>query len=173
MALRCNFSLLSSGHRRVIVGGFVSIYRSLDIASPRLARPMIRLRRIPVVLSLVAYLFATTVVHALHDHSTAGHCSLECLGPAPSHAECNSAESGGCADRCEVANPRCQGAPSRSDNGEHFCFACRFLAAKSIVAVAVTIIERTEALHQVAPRQRILAPVLRPALVCTRGPPCA
>jgi hypothetical protein len=130
-------------------------------------RTMIEPKRISVVLSLAAYLLATTAVHALHDHSATENCRSEpqaCAGAGSTSADCDSDESPGCLGHHD--------SPSHSDC-EDSCFACRFLAAKSIAAVAVEIVQRSEVLQQVAPPQGISVPVVRPYLPFSRGPPCA
>jgi hypothetical protein len=138
-------------------------------------------KRVSVVSSLVAYLLATTFVHALHDHSTGGHCCGEshaCAALGATHAECDPADSEGChrpgGDSANASHGSAHhDAPSRPDDRESSCFACRFLAAKSIAPVAVAVVEWNEALHQAEPRQHIFAPVVRPELPFSRGPPRA
>src|SRR5271167_4363285 len=99
---------------------------------------MIDRKRISVAFSLAAYLLATTVVHALHDHSATGDCHSE--SQACAGASCDPAE--------HHDSPSHSGAPSHSGDCEDSCFACRFLAVKSIAAVAVEVAEQTEILQQ-------------------------
>src|SRR5579872_4193977 len=133
------------------------------------------LRRISVVLSLVAYLFATTAISALHNHSAGDPC---CSGLDATFAACDPDDACGrhahdC-DSAHAANGSAQhGFPARSHDHERTCFACRFLAAKAIVSVAVAVDERTEVLRQVEPRQHVFASAVRPELPFSRGPPCA
>jgi hypothetical protein len=142
---------------------------------------MIDSKRISVAFSLATYLLATTVVHALHDHSATGNCRSEsqaCLGPGSTCPGCDPAEFDAChGQQCDAANAGHRSAhhdsPSHSDNCEDSCFACRFLAAKSIAADDVEVVQRTEVLRQVVPRPCISAPVVRPDLPFSRGPPCA
>jgi hypothetical protein len=124
-------------------------------------------RRFSVVFSLAAYLLATSAVHALHDHSATGNCRSEsqaCAGLGSTSAGCDADESPGCHAPHD--------SPSHSDC-EDSCFACRFLAAKSIAAVAVELVQRTEVLQQVVPPQGVSVPAVRPYLPFSRGPPCA
>src|SRR5580704_4058897 len=133
-------------------------------------------KRISVVSSLAAYLLATTVVHALHDHSACDHCCpvAQTFSGTSDHGACD-------CDRCHCDCCHCdasddhsahQGLPSRSADCDH-CFACRFLAVKSISPVAVVIVERSEPVRQLEPPQFVFAPVFRPDLPLSRGPPCA
>jgi hypothetical protein len=117
---------------------------------------MICSKRTSVVFSLVVYVLATSGIHAMHDHSALEHCCVQCKACAGPHAG--------------MAHQRL---PSRSTDRKHSCLACEYLAAKAIAAAAVTVVEQNEALYQVEPRQHILAPVIRPALPLSRGPPCA
>jgi hypothetical protein len=128
-------------------------------------------KRISVVSSLAAYLLATTAVHALHDHSVRDHCCAE------TQAFWGSANRDSCdCDHCHshAANDHSAHGrlPSRSPDCEH-CFACRFLAVKSISPVAFAIVEQSEAVRQIEPREYLSAPVFRPDLPLSRGPPCA
>jgi hypothetical protein len=136
---------------------------------------MCSLRRNSVVLSLVAYLFATTAIDALHNHSAGDPC---CSGLDATCAACDSDHSSGRhAHDGDLANAAKgtahHGFPAPSHDRERNCFACRFLAAKAIVAVAVVVVERTEILHQVEPPQHVFVAVIRPELPFSRGPPCA
>jgi hypothetical protein len=133
---------------------------------------MCSLRRNSAVLSLVAYLFATTAIDALHNHAAGDAC---CSGFDAACAACDLDHScGPHAHDCDSAQgSRHDGFPARSHDHERNCFACRFLAAKAIVAVAVVVVERTEVLHQVEQQQPLFAPTIRPDLPFSRGPPCA
>ncbi len=129
------------------------------------------LKRISVVSSLAAYLLATTVVHALHDHSPCDHCctGAQTFGQSTNQGSCD-------ADRChcDASDDHLahHGIPSHSADCEH-CFACRFLAVKSISPVAFAIVEQSEAVWQIEPPLYLFAPVLRADLPLSRGPPCA
>src|ERR1700685_3455339 len=99
-------------------------------------------KRISVASSLAAYLLATTAVHALHDHSPCDHCcaGAQTFWRSTQHGSCDS-------DRCHcdasddhVAH---HGNPSHPADCDH-CFACRYLAVKSISPVAVAIVEPSE-----------------------------
>jgi hypothetical protein len=124
---------------------------------------MVSGKRVWIVASLIAYLLATSFVHALHDHSAAGHCcdETQAVSWQATRAECDAKESAH------------RGVPTHADDHESSCFACRFLAAKAIVPVAVVVVERIEVLHQVEPQQHLFAPAIRPELPFSRGPPCA
>jgi hypothetical protein len=129
---------------------------------------MTRSKRILVALSLASYLLATTAIHALHDHSAAGHCchnELSC-NDAASHTE-----HGDCADAYDESARHERHSPPT--NCEDSCFACRFLAAKSLPAAVVLPVERLEAVCQL----EVLPPAIAPftQLECTlcRGPPGA
>jgi hypothetical protein len=128
-------------------------------------------KRISVVSSLAAYLLATTAVHALHDHSDRDHCSAEAppfLGSANRNAcECDHGHSHAASDH--AAHNRL---PSPFPDCDH-CFACRFLAVKAISAVGFAIVEQSEAVRQIEPREYLSAPVFRPDLPLSRGPPSA
>ena len=114
---------------------------------------MIEAKRISVAFSLAAYLLATTAVHALHDHSAAGHCchnELSCDdGAFPT-------EHGDCADACDES-ARHDGHSSPT-NCEDSCFACRFLAAKAMPAAVVLPVDRLETVCQL----EVLPPALAP-----------
>jgi hypothetical protein len=130
---------------------------------------MCSLRRNSAVLSLVAYLFATTAIDALHNHACCSDtacaaCELDHAGGQHVH-DCDSAHAANGSSH--------SGLPARSHDHERNCFACRFLAAKAIVAVAVVVVERTEVLHQVEQQQPLFTPTIRPDLPFSRGPPCA
>lgn len=142
---------------------------------------MVDSKRISVAFSLAAYLLATTVVHALHDHSATRNCRSEsqawlapgstCLGGDLAEFDGSHGHRG---DAANAGHPSAHhNSPSHSDDCEDSCFACRFLAVKSIAAVAVEVVQRTEVLRQVAPGPCISAPVVRPDLPFSRGPPCA
>jgi hypothetical protein len=124
-------------------------------------------KRIAVVLSLASYLLATTAIHALHDHSAAAHaCHTErgCDVGAfdQDHADCATCD--GSAHHNGHSSPT---------NCEDSCFACRFLAAKSIAAAVVLPVERFETVCQFAPLPRTLAPFAPVDCSLCRGPPVA
>jgi hypothetical protein len=141
---------------------------------------MVALKRISVALSLALYLVATTAVHALHNHSTSECC-------------CHGEHGLGCAEDGESGQGRhchgdpchcCHGAsvpkgsaheapPAHSRDCEDSCFACRFLAAKSIATVAVAIVERSEVFCPLDPPQPVFTPLAQPDLPLSRGPPVA
>jgi hypothetical protein len=138
---------------------------------------MVALKRISVALSLALYLVATTAVHALHNHATSECCchgahGLGCAedgesDPCP-HEPCHH---GHCHDRlCDSTQ---EAPPAHSGDCEDSCFACRFLAAKSIAAVAVAIVERSEVFCPVDPPQPVFTPLAQPDLPLSRGPPVA
>jgi len=131
---------------------------------------MVALKRISVVLSLALYLVATTAVHALHNHSTSECCCHGVHG-------LGCAEDGEADDRHDCASPlkgsTHEAAPFHSGDCEDSCFACRFLAAKSIASVAVAIVERSEAICPLDPPQPVFTPLARPDLPLSRGPPAA
>ncbi len=128
---------------------------------------MIRLRRIPVVFSIVGYLLATTAVHALHDHSGHGHHSLECSGAAPH-------EPGG------VSNPRSPDGegehphhhPSGPTSCDESCFACRLLAVKCVAAATIVVVPSIAVACPIAQPARSFFPFRRPSQPVSRGPPC-
>jgi hypothetical protein len=122
---------------------------------------MINPKRISVVFSLAAYLLATTVVHALHDHSAT--CNRHSESPACAGPGCDPAGFGS----------EHHDSPSHSGDCEDSCLACRLLAVKSIAAVTVEVVQQTEVLQQVVARPCISAPVVRPDLPFSRGPPSA
>jgi hypothetical protein len=128
-------------------------------------------KRISAVCSLAAHLLATTAVHALHDHSECDHCCAEAraLGGSANRdaVDCDHCDSHAANDHS--AHNRL---PSHAPECEH-CFACRFLAVKSISTVAIAIVEQSEAIRQFEPREYLSAPVFRPDLPLSRGPPCA
>jgi hypothetical protein len=117
-------------------------------------------KRIAVALSLAGYLLATTAIHLLHDH--AAHCG---------HAELSSSTEG------------CHDAPSHGAAGHHehsppsdcedSCFACRFVAAKTILPAVVLPVERFETVCQVEPQQPVFTPVTQVECSLCRGPPAA
>jgi hypothetical protein len=129
---------------------------------------MTRLQRILVVLSLASYLLATTAIHALHDHSAAGHCchnELSCDdGAFPT-------KHGDCADACDES-ARHDGHSSPT-NCEDSCFACRFLAAKAMPAAVVLPVDRLETVCQLEVLPPALAPHTQLECFLCRGPPGA
>jgi hypothetical protein len=128
---------------------------------------MVALRRISVVLSLALYLVATTAVHALHNHSTSDCCDHA------EHGHC-CADDGDCDDCPSVAQDSTHaGPPLHSRHCEDSCFACRFLAAKSIAPVAVTIVEHSEIVRPLDPPRYVFVSPVGPDLPPSRGPPAA
>ena len=129
------------------------------------------MKRLSVISSLAAYLLAATAIHALHDHSAGGHCShneLSCDFGA-SHAEhCKGSQSVDASD--ESAGHHRQSSPN---NCEDSCFACSFLAVKSIVAAVVLPVERFETVCQLEPVQRAFVSSARIECSLCRGPPSA
>jgi hypothetical protein len=123
---------------------------------------MMGLKRIAVVLSLASYLLASTAIHALHDHSASGH---RC------HAE-QSCDIGAFHQRHDDC---CAGGDRHSSptNCEDSCFACRFVAAKSILPAVVLPVERFETVCHVEQLQPAFAPVTQPECSLCRGPPAA
>jgi hypothetical protein len=131
---------------------------------------VVGIKRISVFLSLALYLVATTAVHALHDHSTSDGC---CHGV---HALCcaEDGESDDCHHCASDHKGSTHQAPRPHSGGcEDSCFACRFLAAKSIAPVAVAIVERCEVIRPVDPPQPVFTPLVRVDLPLSRGPPAA
>jgi hypothetical protein len=125
-------------------------------------------RRILVVLSLAGYLLATTAIHALHDHSASAHC---CHNELSCDAGAFRNDHGGSADaRDESARHDRHSSPT---NCEDSCFACRFVAAKSIVPAVVLPDERFEAVCQLEPLQPAFAPITQLECTLCRGPPGA
>jgi hypothetical protein len=138
-------------------------------------------KRISVVSSLAAYLLATTAVHALHDHSSGDTCCSEHRSGEHGCAETEAVSGSANRDACDCDHCHSHAAndhsahgrlPSQSPDCEH-CFACRFLAVKSISPVAFAIVEQSEAVRQIEPCGYLSAPVVRPDLPLSRGPPCA
>ena len=134
---------------------------------------MVGSKRISVVLSLAGYLLATTAIHALHDHSSwghsaAGHCchdELSCqVGAFDDHGSHS-------ADACDDAAGRSQ--HSSPSNCEDSCFACRFLAAKTIAPAVVLPVERFETVCQLEIAPRALVPITQIECSLCRGPPRA
>jgi hypothetical protein len=132
---------------------------------------MMSLKRIAVALSLASYLLASTAIHALHDHSASGHCghaerSCDVGAFHQNHDDCcNSA--GACHD---AAGHDRHSSPT---NCEDSCFACRFVAAKSIVPAVVLPVERFETICQVRPLEAAFAPFTQVECSLCRGPPSA
>jgi hypothetical protein len=125
-------------------------------------------RRILVVLSLASYLLATTAIHALHDHSASAHC---CHNELSCAAGAFDKDHGDSADACdESARHDRHSSPT---NCEDSCFACRFVAAKSIVPAVVLPVERFETICQVEPPQHDFAPFIQVECSLCRGPPSA
>jgi hypothetical protein len=128
-------------------------------------------KRIAVVLSLASYLLASTAIHALHDHSASGHgCHAE------GSCEIGAFHQNG-GDRCNSAGA-CDGSAggdrhSSPNNCEDSCFACRFVAAKSILPAIVLPVERFETVCHVDPPLPTFAPVTQPDCSLCRGPPSA
>jgi hypothetical protein len=122
---------------------------------------MFRSKRFFTVLSLAGYLLATTAIHALHDHSCSDHSA--------SGLCCQHESAADSAHACDESAHH--GGHSAPTNCEDSCFACRFLAAKSIVPAVVLPVERFET---VCPVEAL--PLVSPLLVpieCSfcRGPP--
>jgi hypothetical protein len=120
-------------------------------------------------------LFATTAIDALHNHAAGDACcsglDAACAARDLDHACGPHAHD---TDSAHAANESTHdGFPARSHDHERNCFACRFLAAKAIVSVAVVVVERTEVLYQIEQQQPLFAPTIRPDLPFSRGPPCA
>jgi hypothetical protein len=131
---------------------------------------MVALKRISVALSLALYLVATTAVHALHKHPTSDCC---CHG-AHGLGCAEDGESDDCHHCASVPNGSTHEAPPpHSGDCEDSCFACRFLAAKSIAPVAVAIVERSEVICPLNPHQPVFTPLARRDLPLSRGPPVA
>jgi hypothetical protein len=128
---------------------------------------MSRLQRISVVFSLAGYLLATTAVHALHDHSAS--CANELsTGFSALHAEhCDGSDGANCNDPADHGRP---GSPSSCEDS---CFACRFLAAKTIVPAIVVPVERFETVCQLEPTPPESAPSAQFECALCRGPPRA
>jgi hypothetical protein len=138
-------------------------------------------KRISVVSSLVAYLLATSAVHALHDHSSVATCCCHqdsddhsCTEPRAivGSVNCDACDCDHCHSHAANDLARHNRLPSHSPDCDH-CFACRFLAVKSVSPVAFAIVEQSEALWQIEPQEFLSAPVVRPDLPLSRGPPCA
>jgi hypothetical protein len=127
---------------------------------------MIGSKRILVVLSLAGYLLATTAIHALHDHSASAHC---CHNELSGDARAFQKDDGDCADACnESARHDRHSSPT---NCEDSCFACRFVATKSIVPAVVLPVERFETVCQLEPLQPAFAPFTQLECSLCRGPP--
>ncbi len=125
-------------------------------------------KRILVALSLASYLLATTVIHALHDHSAAGCCQTEVWC-----GEFHKAHAGGSnsADSCiESSHHDRHSLPTHCEDS---CFACRFLAAKSIVAAVVLPVERFETVCQLEFQPPASTPLADVECSLCRGPPSA
>jgi hypothetical protein len=129
---------------------------------------MVALKRFLVALSLAAYFVATTAIHALHDHSGADHCCHELHGLCRTAGESEGAHA---ATGHEDINRG--GSPIHPADCEDTCFACRFLAAKSIAPVVVAVIEHIEVIRPLDPPQWTFTPLVRPDLPLSRGPPTA
>jgi hypothetical protein len=137
---------------------------------------MVGSKRISVVLSLAGYLLATTAIHALHDHSgwehsAAGHCCQDEPSCPLGAFDTNLGDGARSADAC--AESAHHGRHSSPTNGEDSCFACRFLAAKTIVPAVVLPVERFETVCQLEALSRVLAPVAQIECSLCRGPPRA
>jgi hypothetical protein len=126
---------------------------------------MSRLQRFSVVFALAGYLLATTAVHALHDHSVSGHTCLNELSRAAGALH---------ADHCDDCDSSAgHGRPASPTNCEDSCFACRFLAAKTIVPAVVVPPERFETVCQLEPTPPESAPSAPLECTLCRGPPHA
>lgn len=138
------------------------------------------LKRIAVVLSLASYLLASTAIHALHDHSGSQHSAAGHSGSGHSaaghccHAErtCDLGASRQIhnGDACDESAGHDHSLPT---NCEDSCFACRFVAAKSILAAIVLPVERFETLCQIEPPQPTFTPLTQVECSLCRGPPSA
>lgn len=126
---------------------------------------MVTLKRISVVFSLAFYLLATTAVHALHNHSTSECCCHDVHGFSCEGGDHHNDDAPG------LNGLRHDAPPFHPAHCEDSCFACRFLAAKSIAPVAVAIIEDSEIVRLVDPPRPIFAPAARRDLPHSRGPP--
>jgi len=125
-------------------------------------------KRILVVLSLAGYLLAATAIHALHDHSASAHC---CHNGHSCDAGAFDKDHGDSADACD--DSACHDRHSSPSNCEDSCFACRFVAAKSIVPAIVLPVERFETACQLEPLPRTWAPIAQVDCSLCRGPPVA
>jgi hypothetical protein len=139
---------------------------------------MIGWKRISVVGSLVAYLAATTALHALHDHAAPEHSWAAGSGCDCGSAACCFDDACGChpddADEtASTAESDRHHDPSPPADGKHICFACRLLAVKSISPVAVAVVEQSDVVRQPQPRPQTFIAVPRRSLPVSRGPPCA
>jgi hypothetical protein len=132
---------------------------------------MVASKRIAVVLSLASYLLVTTAIHALHDHAAhCGHTELSCAGAAVCH------ETAG--HDAASQDTACQDAAGHDGHSsptdcEDSCFACRFVAAKSILPAVVLPVERFEAVCQFEPLPLVWAPFAPVECSLCRGPPAA
>jgi hypothetical protein len=127
---------------------------------------MMTFKRIAVALSLASYLLASTAIHALHDHSGhCGHAGLSCDGAACHQGHHDGPSS---ADACHDAADR-----HSPNNCEDSCFACRFVAAKTIVPAIVLPVERFQTVCQVEPQAPSFAPLTQVECSLCRGPPSA
>jgi hypothetical protein len=136
-------------------------------------------KRIILVCVLSAYVLATTFVHLLHDHSGCAHSVLSAKGAAVSPHTC-----GHCRHHshsqpnrvAEAVNANGEQAPAGNSSApahcEDSCFACQFLAVKSIPTVLVAVVEQSEILWQARPAVPMWVSVAGPALPLSRGPPC-
>lgn len=137
---------------------------------------MVGLKRISVVLSLAGYLLATTAIHALHDHSCWGHSASGhgCHDEASCHRgafDTNLANSSHSAEVCD--DWAHHGRHSSPTNCEDSCFACRFLAVKSIVPAVVLPVERCETVCQLEIAPCAWVPLAQVECFLCRGPPVA
>jgi hypothetical protein len=128
---------------------------------------MIRLKRIPVVFSIVGYLLATTAVHALHDHSAHAHHSLACSGAATE--ESGDASSPTSPDGGREHSHHHPFAPTCCDES---CFACRLLAVKCVASAPLAVIPSTAPVYLVEQLARPFFPLQRLSQPLSRGPPC-
>ena len=132
---------------------------------------MVGSKRISVVLSLAGYLLATTAIHALHDHSAAGRC---CHDERSCDVDQFHTELGNCShsvDACDESAGHDRN--SSPTNCEDSCFACRFLAAKTIVPAVALPVERFETVCQLEPLPGAFAPIAQIECSLCRGPPRA
>jgi hypothetical protein len=152
------------------VMGDCRIFRHSQEQSARVDRrlhTMTASKRIFVVLSLANYLAAATAIHALHDHSAAGHCCHEqsCVAGA------FDTEGGDCADAS--AESAHHGGHSSPTNCEDSCFACRFLAAKSLPPAITLPVDRFETVCQLEFLRLAFTPLTQTECSLCRGPPSA
>jgi hypothetical protein len=133
---------------------------------------MVRAKRVPVVLSIVGYLLATTAVQALHDHSGHAHHCGECRVASENGTDADETGSDCHPGTANGKSDHPHGHRSVPTNCDESCFACRLLAVKGVAPTIFAVAHSVAALYLIELPARpffTLQPLSRPL---SRGPPC-